>query len=831
MADEPPVALVELLSKLRLATPEQVQSVRGRARKLASELPLFDSVWIDALAQARLLTPWQAAEINAGRGEQLQVGPYVLRRRIQRFGNAELILAAVPGEVDKEKKDRPEPMVHLAVARGVSGAEAEQAATKLAALARVFSSGKRKGLARLLAASSGDGVVWGAYEPATGFAVADWLSCQGRFSPAAALEIARQMATALAALEKDGHLHGDISASSTWLTDAGEVQLIRCGFRSALGGGGGAQKKSAAEELDYLAPELVGKVEQADGDALTAQDYSVAAEIYACGILLWQLLAGRTPIAGGDYEHKCIAAREAKIPDIRRIAPDVSAALANVIERCTQREPVLRPQRFGEVADLLGSSTGTGRRILSLELFDSGRWANRGNLPRKIRSSVRGAGQPLVAATVCALLLCAATWPLWRPRHSAIERGAASAPVVENRVRPRPSVLNALGIFERRGSGSKPGVPQRGTTDGEVRPASFQVSTEATTASKTANKSVAEPLARTVIELESGEEVSGGKLRLQAGAIVRGKDGERVRIATPPTGLAVTVDRVRFENIDFVWRQRAEEIVSPERSALVDLKVGQTEFVGCTFQAEAAGSYDLPAAIRLGSSSRGGARLQPAVGVQLERCVISGVGCGVDCITRGPAAISARDTLCLVRGALVRFSQMRRADAVTNVTLEHVCIRGAAAMMEVNCDDAADAMGTIAVNTTGCVFAPEENGGLVIFSGRSSPKVTGGMITALDWTCQDSLVTPATNVAVWSHEQSREKLPDDQLALEGLVASEFEFMGAATNMPSDSRLKRWLAPMRTEQVPGIDEGLPQLPELKHTAGPATENQGNSAPAG
>ena len=138
-----------------------------------------------------------------------------------------------------------------------------------------------------------------------------------------------------------------------------------------------------------------------------------------------------------------------------------------------------------------------------------------------------------------------------------------------------------------------------------MRPASFQVPAEATTASKTAtNKAViADPPVRPVIELESGEEIAGGKLRLQTGAIVRGKNGERVRIAAPSTGLAVNVDRVRFENIDFVWRQRPEEIVSPERSALLDLKVGQTEFVGCTFQAEAAGSYELPTAIRLGSSS------------------------------------------------------------------------------------------------------------------------------------------------------------------------------------------------------------------------------------
>ena len=52
----------------------------SRARRLARGLPLFESVWIDALAQARVLTAFQASEINARRGELLRVGPYVLDR-------------------------------------------------------------------------------------------------------------------------------------------------------------------------------------------------------------------------------------------------------------------------------------------------------------------------------------------------------------------------------------------------------------------------------------------------------------------------------------------------------------------------------------------------------------------------------------------------------------------------------------------------------------------------------------------------------------------------------------------------------------------------------
>ena len=53
-----------------------------RAKRLAGELPQFDSVWLDALAQARILTPFQVAELGAGRGQALRIGPYLLCERL-----------------------------------------------------------------------------------------------------------------------------------------------------------------------------------------------------------------------------------------------------------------------------------------------------------------------------------------------------------------------------------------------------------------------------------------------------------------------------------------------------------------------------------------------------------------------------------------------------------------------------------------------------------------------------------------------------------------------------------------------------------------------------
>src|SRR6202521_5414764 len=78
MRGEPSANLIGLLSRLKLATAAEAYRVAPRVRRLAGDLPDFESVWVDALAQARVLTPLQAAEINAGRGEDLLQGPYVI---------------------------------------------------------------------------------------------------------------------------------------------------------------------------------------------------------------------------------------------------------------------------------------------------------------------------------------------------------------------------------------------------------------------------------------------------------------------------------------------------------------------------------------------------------------------------------------------------------------------------------------------------------------------------------------------------------------------------------------------------------------------------------
>ena len=93
MREPPPAQLTALLTRLGLATERDFEGVEATVHRMAGDLPRFESVWIDALRQARILTQFQAAEIHAGRGEALQVARYVLCQSVQECGYATIYRA------------------------------------------------------------------------------------------------------------------------------------------------------------------------------------------------------------------------------------------------------------------------------------------------------------------------------------------------------------------------------------------------------------------------------------------------------------------------------------------------------------------------------------------------------------------------------------------------------------------------------------------------------------------------------------------------------------------------------------------------------------------
>ena len=251
----PPESLVELLRQLGLASAADLRAAAARARRLARGLPLFESVWIDALAQAGVLTAFQASEINARRGLLLRVGPYVLDRPLGSLQYADLYAAhsvetservlLASGNVSAKTSQERDEILHRL--------------EKLAAASVAFDS-PCGCLLPVVAVGIDAQRAWAVCRADRDFnacqSAGEWIIHNGRFPPPAVLEIARTMTAALAELQQGGLPHGDIRAETLLLTASGRVLLPLAGLRAAFRPTEShAQAELPPQAYDGLAPE------------------------------------------------------------------------------------------------------------------------------------------------------------------------------------------------------------------------------------------------------------------------------------------------------------------------------------------------------------------------------------------------------------------------------------------------------------------------------------------------------------------------------------------------------------------------------------------------
>jgi serine/threonine protein kinase len=113
--------------------------------------------------------------------------------------------------------------------------------------------------------------------------------------------------------------------------------------------------------VDYVAPEQAT-------DASTADE---RADIYSLGCTMFHLLAGRPPYPGKNMMDKLVAHREAPIPSLAALRPDVPKGLDRVVTKMLAKKRTERQQSMNEVATALkpfltpGGKTGFWSRLTS----------------------------------------------------------------------------------------------------------------------------------------------------------------------------------------------------------------------------------------------------------------------------------------------------------------------------------------------------------------------------------------------------------------------------------------------------------------------------------
>lgn len=153
-------------------------------------------------------------------------------------------------------------------------------------------------------------------------------------------EMLRQIASALQAAHDHGIIHRDIKPSNILLRDDHYAYLADFGLAKAMDGGSELTQTGALLGTpEYMAPDL------ADGPATTSSD------IYALGVLLYQMVAGRVPFTGETPVSVYMKhVREQPLPP-SFYNSSVPHSIDQVVLRALEKDPRRRYQSAQELAD------------------------------------------------------------------------------------------------------------------------------------------------------------------------------------------------------------------------------------------------------------------------------------------------------------------------------------------------------------------------------------------------------------------------------------------------------------------------------------------------
>lgn len=154
-----------------------------------------------------------------------------------------------------------------------------------------------------------------------------------------AVDIMKQLCSAISEAHSRGIIHRDIKPQNVIVKADGSIKILDFGIATAKGSMQLTQANNVMGSVHYLAPEL------AKGEAASPQS-----DIYALGIVLYEMLAGDVPFKADQAVQIALKHMREPMPDVRLINASVPQSIANVITRATTKDP---NNRYGSCREML----------------------------------------------------------------------------------------------------------------------------------------------------------------------------------------------------------------------------------------------------------------------------------------------------------------------------------------------------------------------------------------------------------------------------------------------------------------------------------------------
>ncbi len=152
-----------------------------------------------------------------------------------------------------------------------------------------------------------------------------------RFAPSRVVELMLPVARALARAHELDIIHRDLKPENVFVTTSGQVKVLDFGIAKALREDDTRSRQTAKQTwlgtLTYMSPEQ-----------MASEDVDHRVDVWAAGIMMFEMLAGRHPIDPPTSENLITnAVSDDPMPTLGSVVPDVSEGLARIVDRCLQK--------------------------------------------------------------------------------------------------------------------------------------------------------------------------------------------------------------------------------------------------------------------------------------------------------------------------------------------------------------------------------------------------------------------------------------------------------------------------------------------------------------
>ncbi|MDP9177094.1 MAG: bifunctional serine/threonine-protein kinase/formylglycine-generating enzyme family protein, partial [Gemmatimonadota bacterium] len=275
---------------------------------------------------------------------------YLISREIGRGGMAAVFLA----DDRKHERQVAVKVLHPELAAAIGG---ERFLREINIAAHL----RHPHIVPLLDSGEADGLLYYVMPYVEGESLRQRLAVHGQLEISEAMRYWRDVVDAIAYAHRQGILHRDIKPENVLLADR-HASVVDFGIGKALRQVDGDSLTGFGMAIGtpaYMAPE----------QAMATGEIDHRADIYALGVLAYEMLSGRVPNASLTPTAQIAAKISGPAPDVRENRPEASTEIARAIKRCLEPEPEKRWQSADELLEAVESvatpSVGTARTAWS----------------------------------------------------------------------------------------------------------------------------------------------------------------------------------------------------------------------------------------------------------------------------------------------------------------------------------------------------------------------------------------------------------------------------------------------------------------------------------